>query len=108
MRNVENFNIIEYDVCRAQPHRLHFKNGDTMTQEEYKAEKEKLTKAKKGYDTNRTLCVAVIIFLVYITFKEKEFTSMPWYILLILSLIALATAAIFIHDCILIKGIAKS
>ncbi|MGN0740646.1 MAG: hypothetical protein ACI4LX_10800 [Treponema sp.] len=78
-----------------------------MTFDEYETEREKLVKAKKGYDTNRTLCVAVLIFLIYTTFKGKEFLTMPWYILLILGVLAAATIWIFVHDCLLIKDVSK-
>lgn len=78
-----------------------------MTFNEYETEREKLTKAKKGYDANRTLCVAVLLFLIYTTFKGKEFLTMPWYILLILGVLAVATIGIFVHDCLLIKDISK-
>lgn len=78
-----------------------------MTLEEYQKQHEQLTKQKKGYDTNRTICVAIIVYLLYITFKNGEFTSTPWYILLIIGIVIVITTFLFIRDCILISKISK-
>ncbi len=78
-----------------------------MTLEEYQKQHEQLTKQKKGYDANRTICVAIIVYLLYITFKNGEFTSTPWYILLIIGIVIVITTFLFIRDCILINKISK-
>lgn len=78
-----------------------------MTNEEYEAESERLTKAKKGYDLNRTICAAAIVFIVYSMFKDDGLTTTPWYILLILAVFALAALGILIFDCFKIKDITK-
>lgn len=78
-----------------------------MTNEEYEAESERLTKAKKGYDLNRSICAAVIVFLIYTMFKDDGLTTTPWYILLILAVFVLTALAILIFDCFKIKDISK-
>lgn len=78
-----------------------------MTYEEYEIELTKLDKAKKGYDGNRTLCAAVLVILGYSTFKDNGHLSSPWYILLILGLIACATVGILIHDSLVIRDLNK-
>lgn len=74
-----------------------------MTLEEYESKHKKLAKAKKGYDSNRTLCVGVFLIVSYLTFKDKSYLTMPWYILLILGTILVASIGILIYDCFLIK-----
>ncbi|MCR5614412.1 hypothetical protein [Treponema sp.] len=78
-----------------------------MTKDEYEAEYDKLTKAKKGYDTNRTLCAAVIVIVLYSIFKDKDYLTMPWYILLILGLVIVGAVGILVYDSILISRASK-
>lgn len=78
-----------------------------MTNEEYEAESERLTKAKKGYDLNRTICTAVIIYVLYMMFKDDGLHTTPWYILLILAIFASGALGILIFDCLKIKTITQ-
>lgn len=78
-----------------------------MTNEEYEAESERLTKAKKGYDLNRTICAAAIVFVGYSIFNNDGIHTTPWYITLILAVVAAVILGILIFDCFKIKGITK-
>lgn len=78
-----------------------------MTNEEYEAENERLTKAKKGYDLNRTICAAAIVFVIYSMFNNDGLHTTPWYILLFLAAVSIALAGILIFDCLKIKDITK-
>lgn len=76
-----------------------------MTYQEYDAEMEKLTKAKKGFDGNRTLCAAVMVIVGYMAIKDDGLHTTPWYILLILGLVFAAALFILIRDFALIRKV---
>lgn len=78
-----------------------------MTLEEFEKEQNKLTNLKKGYEANATICIAIIAYLLYITFKNDEFISTPWYILLILAIVVLIVIFLFVRDCVLLYKISK-
>lgn len=78
-----------------------------MTQEEKENEIESLTKAKKGYDLNRSICAGVILIVGYMAFGNDGIHTTPLFFLLLLGFIMLAVAGVLIYDCFVIKGINK-
>lgn len=78
-----------------------------MTYDEYNQKKQKLEKLEKGYNTNATLAGAVAVIILYPIFRDKSWTSMPWYILLILCVLATGAVGLAIRDLFLIKKLRK-
>lgn len=76
-----------------------------MTYEEYETKMEELSKKKKGYDGNRTLCTGVIILLGFYAFKDDGLKNNPWYILAILGVLCVCALGILVWDSIQIKNI---
>ena len=71
------------------------------------AEKKKLEAQKKGLESNRYLCGALCVFLVYVTFKDVKTNPGSPLFYAVMALLTLAAIGLAIRDTILIKKIKK-
>ena len=71
------------------------------------AEKKKLEAQKKGLESNRYLCGALCVFLVYVTFKDVKTNPGSPLFYAVMALLTLAAIGLAIRDTILIKKITK-
>jgi len=70
-------------------------------------ERQKLETQKKGLDSNRNLCGALCVFLVYITFKDVKTNPGSPLFYVVMALLFLAALGLAIRDTILIGRIKK-
>ena len=71
------------------------------------AEIKKLEAQKKGLESNRYLCGALCVFLVYVTFKDVKTNPGSPLFYAVMALLTLAAIGLAIRDTILIKKITK-
>lgn len=71
------------------------------------AEIKKLEAQKKGLESNRYLCGALCVFLVYVTFKDVKTNPGSPLFYAVMALLTLAAIGLAIRDTILIKKIKK-
>ena len=69
------------------------------------AERQKLEAQKKGLESNRYLCGALCVFLVYITFKDFKTNPGSPLFYVVMALLFLAAAGLALRDTILIARI---
>ncbi len=69
------------------------------------AERQKLEAQKKGLESNRYLCGALCVFLVYVTFKDFKTNPGSPLFYAVMGLLLLAAAALAVRDTILIARI---
>lgn len=71
------------------------------------AETKKLNAQKKGLESNRYLCGALCVFLVYVTFKDVKTNPGSPAFYAVMAALFLAAAGLAIRDTILIRKIQK-
>ncbi|MBR5965282.1 MAG: hypothetical protein IK015_04135 [Treponema sp.] len=71
------------------------------------AERQKLESQKKGLESNRYLCGALCVFLVYITFKDFKTNPGSPLFYAVMALLFLAAAGLALRDTILINKLKK-
>ena len=69
------------------------------------AERQKLEAQKKGLESNRYLCGALCVFLVYVTFKDFKTNPGSPLFYAVMALLLLAAAGLALRDTIQIKKI---
>ncbi|MBO4547369.1 MAG: hypothetical protein J5700_07325 [Treponema sp.] len=69
------------------------------------AERQKLESQKKGLESNRYLCGALCVFLVYVTFKDFKTNPGSPLFYAVMALLLLAAAGLALRDTIQIKKI---
>ena len=71
------------------------------------AERQKLESQKKGLESNRYLCGALCVFLVYVTFKDFKTNPGSPLFYAVMAFLFLAAAGLALRDTILITKIKK-
>ncbi|MCR5044988.1 MAG: hypothetical protein K6A42_00235 [Treponema sp.] len=71
------------------------------------AETQKLEAQKKGLESNRYLCGALCVFLVYVTFKDYKTNPGSPIFYAVMGLLTLAAIGLAIRDTVLIERIKK-
>ncbi len=71
------------------------------------AETQKLEAQKKGLESNRYLCGALCVFLVYVTFKDYKTNPGSPIFYAVMGLFTLAAIGLAIRDTVLIERIKK-
>lgn len=71
------------------------------------AERQKLEAQKKGLESNRYLCGALCVFLVFVTFKDVKVNPGTPLFYAVMALLFLATAGLALRDTILIGKLKK-
>ncbi|MBO7122725.1 MAG: hypothetical protein J6V90_05540 [Treponema sp.] len=71
------------------------------------AERQKLEAQKKGLESNRYLCGALCVFLVYVTFKDFKTNPGSPLFYAVMGLLLLAALGLALRDTILIGKIKK-
>lgn len=71
------------------------------------AERQKLEAQKKGLESNRYLCGALCVFLVYVTFKDFKTNPGSPLFYAVMALLLLAALGLALRDTILIGKIKK-
>ena len=71
------------------------------------AERQKLEAQKKGLESNRYLCGALCVFLIYVTFKDFKTNPGSPFFYAVMALLLLAAAGLALRDTILIGKIKK-
>ncbi|MBR5095917.1 MAG: hypothetical protein IK094_02290 [Treponema sp.] len=71
------------------------------------AERQKLEAQKKGLESNRYLCGALCVFLVYVTLKEVKTNPGSPLFYAVMALLFLAAAGLALRDTILIGKLKK-
>ena len=71
------------------------------------AERQKIEAQKKGLESNRYLCGALCVFLVYVTFKEVKTNPGTPLFYAVMALLFLAAAGLALRDTILIGKLKK-
>ncbi len=69
--------------------------------------KEKLAVQKKGLESNRVLCGALCVFLVYVTFKDFKTNPGSPLFYAVMGVLFLAALGLAIRDTILIEKLRK-
>ena len=69
------------------------------------AERQKLEAQKKGLESNRYLCGALCVFLIYVTFKDFKTNPGSPLFYAVMGLLLLAAAGLAFRDTILIARI---
>ena len=69
------------------------------------AERQKLEAQKKGLESNRYLCGALCVFLIYVTFKDFKTNPGSPLFYAVMGLLLLAAAGLALRDTILIARI---
>ena len=69
------------------------------------AERQKLEAQKKGLESNRYLCGALCVFLIYVTFKDFKTNPGSLLFYAVMGLLLLAAAGLALRDTILIARI---
>ena len=69
------------------------------------AERQKLEAQKKGLESNRYLCGALCVFLIYVTFKDFKTNPGSPLFYAVMGLLLLAAAGLALRDTVLIARI---
>ena len=71
------------------------------------AKRQKLELQKKGLESNRNLCLALCVFLVYVTFKDFKTNPGSPIFYAAMALLFLAAVGLAVRDSVLIGKIKK-